>query len=266
MRTLRNAFLIGTVLSVLMVPNSADAQRRARAGFYADTAFGSLAWISRVATRSAARRSRIVFDLSGENCTSVPAKGPQWFLINHSSEDQVGKTGYFSVRILYSFEPDAPPPAGYAGIHLHRNSNWFDANNKLASEEFERDSFQIPLNDEAFIALHSPYEGMKDENLAKLEKAIGRWHMKPTPDQESSWADRHLYGTMLRAYSSAKTGAISARLIRFTPTAGNDSSDPVVFWLDPRGATFATILVEAPRNPGSYVQRVYTIRFDDRCQ
>ena len=260
-------FVIGTVLSVLHGPEFSRCAtqgprwllRRHRIRL---ACLDKSAWPP---DRLRAAR-RIVFDLSGENCTSVPAKGPQWFLINHSSEDQVGKTGYFSVRILYSFEPDAPPPAGYAGIHLHRNSNWFDANNKLASEEFERDSFQIPLNDEAFIALHSPYEGMEDENLAKLEKAIGRWHMKPTPDQESSWADRHLYGTMLRAYSSAKTGAISARLIRFTPTAGNDSSDPVVFWLDPRGATFATILVEAPRNPGSYVQRVYTIRFDDRCQ
>ncbi len=265
MRGLRNATLIGTLLSVLIFPNPADAQRRSRASFYNQTEFGALAWVNSVATKAAARQRRIVFDLTSENCTSIPDTGPNWFLINHSNAEQDGKIGYFSIRILYSFEPDAEPPLGYAGIHLHRNGNWFDANGRQASNEFERDSFQIPLNLEAFVELHSPYSGMENENLAKLEKALGEWHMKPMPEQESSWADRHLYGAMLRAYSSARTGAISARLIRFTSIAGDYSKDPVLFWLDPRGASFATILVEAPRHPGTPVRRVYTVRFDDKC-
>ena len=266
MKALIRAAVVGSILTFCLAPGSADAQRRSRAQFFSDTAFGSLAWVSGVASKSSAQRRRVVYDLAGESCTSLPAEGPQWFLINHRNEDQVGKTGYFAVRILYTFDEDSVPPAAYAGIHLYRNSNWFDQQNKPLADEFERNSFQIPLNDEAFIELHSPYPGMEPENLAKLEKAVGAWHMKPTPDQESSWEDRHLYGPMLRAYSSAKTGAISARLIRFTPTGGSDSTDPVVFWLDTRGASAATILVEAPRNPGAFVQRVYTVRFDDKCE
>ena len=92
-----------------------DPERRS----FPDTAFGSLAWVSGVAAKSSAQRRRIVFDLAGESCTSLPAEGPQWFLINHRNEDQVGKTGYFAVRILYTFDEPIPclPPA-YAGIHL----------------------------------------------------------------------------------------------------------------------------------------------------
>lgn len=265
MSALRNAAAIGSVLSLLLAPDLAEAQRRSRAQFFADTPFGSLAWVSGATTKASARGKRAVFDLSGERCTQLPATGRQWFLINHRDEEQVGRTGYFSVRILYSFEPGDAASGPDEGVHLYRNSNWYDSSNTEITDEYEKGYFQVPLTRQTFIELHSPAKGMEDGNLHKLEDAVGQWHMKPTDKQESSWADHPLYGAMLRAYSSATTGAISARLIRFTPTAGVDSRDPVLFWLDPRGASFATILVDAPRNPGSNVQRNYTVRFDDHC-
>ena len=246
------------------LPPAAEAGSQLREPFYADTPFGSLAWVRSVATKSAARTKRVVFGLAGEACTELPGSGSQWFLINHRDEELVGQTGYFSVRILYAFEPNQTTSGLNAGIHLQRNSNWFDAKGTKITDDYERNSFQIPLTEESFIALHSPGVGAEHQNLAKLEEAVGNWHLKPKADSASSWEDRYLYGPMLRAYSSPTIGAISARLIRFTATSSAVSGEPLLFWLDPRGAKSATILVDAPRQAYTGT-RVYTVRFDGNC-
>ena len=89
--------------------------------------------------------------------------------------------------------------------------------------------------------------------------------MKPTRDAKSTWEDRYLYGPTLRAYLGQSDLAISARLMRFTATASTWSTKPVVFWLDPRGAKAATILVNAPRHPDTPSRRVYAVKFGGTC-
>lgn len=243
--------------------SAADARRVHRTLFYTDTPFGSLAWVRGPATRSAARTKLTLEDLSGETCISLPGAGAQWFIINHHDEELAGQVGYFSVRILYEFAGGTPDAK--TGIHLQRNSNWYDASGRQSVRDYQRSSEQIALTDSGFIALHDPVAGNEDARLAELEKAVGSWHMKPTADDQSSWADRYLYGPMLRAYLRTSSSAISARLIRFTATSSSGSRDPVLFWLDPRGATSATILVDAPRHTYAGSRRVYSVNFEDAC-
>jgi hypothetical protein len=186
-------------------------------------------------------------------------------MINHSDADLEGQAGYFSIRILYNYGPDERMPENEIGIHLQRNGNWFDASGNQVTTEYERNSGQISLSDQDFIDLHQPSEDGSAERLELLEKEVGRWHMKPSADSESSWSDRYLYGPMLRAYLSQSAVAISARLIRFTSTSSTWSNKPVLFWLDPRGAKAATILVDAPKHTYSASRRVYAVKFGGTC-
>lgn len=247
------------------VTTAARAERVHRSIFYEDTPFGSLAWVSGSGTRSAARGKLMVDDLSREACINLPAAGTQWFLINHSDADLEGQTGYFSVRILYNYGPDEQPPEHAVGLHLQRNGNWFDASDRQITAEYERNSDQITLSDQTFISLHDPAEETSAERYEQLRKEVGNWHMKPTLEGGGSWDERYLYGPMLKAYLSQAAVAISARLIRFTATSGTWSNSPIVFWLDPRGAKAATILVDAPRHTYSASRRVYSVKFGGGC-
>lgn len=253
--------LIGALMWVL----PAEARRVHRSLFYSETPFGSLAWVSNTPTRLLARSKFLVDDLYRESCINMPASGAHWFVINHRSEDLEGQTGYFSIRILYQFAPGERSIDARTGIHLQRNGNWFNANSTQVARDYERSSEQIALSEQDFMGLHNPNAGEEDEALADLEQAVGSWHMKPSGNDESSWADRYLYGPMLRAYLGESTGAISARLIRFTATSRSNSSEPVLFWLDPRGATSATILVDAPRHTYEGSRRVYSVMFNGTC-
>jgi hypothetical protein len=256
--------IVGAVLlTALSVPSYAE--RVHRSIFYNDTPFGSLAWVKGSVTRASARSKLTVEDLSSKTCINLPATGVQWFMINHSDADLDGQTGYFSVRILYNFGPEERLPEDEIGIHLQRNGNWFDASGAQVVAEYERNSDQIALTDQTFIDLHEPSEEKVTERLEELQKAVGPWHMKPTGNSESTWSDRYLYGPMLRAYLSQSAVAISARMIRFTSTASTWSTSPVVFWLDPRGAKAATILVDAPRHTYSASSRVYAVKFGGTC-
>jgi len=254
-----------TFASVLGTPTAAEAQRVHRSIFFAETPFGSLAWIDSARKRATARTKLMVQDLTTENCIVLPGTGVQWFMINHRDDELEGEVGYFAVRVLYRFESATPVPDRRTGIHLQRNANWFSSDGKQTVNEYERDSPQIPLSLQDFLSLHDP--NVPDApNLSKLEAAVGTWHMKPEMDANSSWSDRYLYGPMLRAYFDSLTDAMSARLLRFTVTSNNTSSNPVLFWLDPRGARSALILIDAPtlRYDGS--RRVYEVFFTDGCK
>lgn len=243
----------------------AESRRVQRSIFYANTSFGSLAWIANSAKRSAARSRLFVEDLSVEDCVELPKRGVPWFAINHSEADIEGQVGYFSVRIIYRFNAGQRSADSRTGIHLQRNGNWFDVDGKQVAREYERAPEQIGLSEAEFINLHDPMSSAASANLRALEHEIGNWHMKPTLDGDSSWSGRYLYGPMLRAYLTTSTGAISARLIRFTATASTNSDEPVLFWLDPRGATSATILIDAPTQTYVGSNRVYTVTFGEAC-
>jgi hypothetical protein len=240
------------------------ADRKHRSLFYEDTPFGSLAWIRGATTQAKALNRLTVYDLTDENCITLPASGVQWFMINHRTVDPEMKDqiGYFSVRILYRTESDEEGRYARQGLHIHRNGNWVDGRGQLVRAH-ERDSEQIKLSEQDFISLHDPRAGDEDASLAVLEQSLGPWHMKPTAESETSWYDRHLYGARLRAYSSAATSAISARLIRFAATSAPNRS--VLFWLDPLGATSALILVDAPRHDFQGSRRVYDVKFGGTC-
>jgi len=241
-----------------------SADRVHRSLFYDNTPFGSLAWMKGVKTRSAARDRLTVNNLADDNCIVLPAKGIQWFMINHRDPDLDGVPGYFSVRILYRTNPDAAGGAIRQGLHIQRNGNWYDGSRRVA-RPYERHPEQIALSEQDFIALHDPAEGDEEKSAAALEASLGPWHMAPSADDQTSWTDRHLFGARLRAYSSPGTSAISARLIRFTATSSASSADPVVFWLDPLGATSALILVDAPRHDYQGSRRVYDVLFEGIC-
>ncbi len=257
--------IVASAAFLAAFPIPLHAERVHRSIFYENTPFGSLAWVKGSPTRASARSKLTVDDLSSETCINLPATGIQWFMINHSDADLDGQTGYFSVRVLYNFGPEERLPEDEIGIHLQRNGNWFDASGTPVAAEYERNSDQIALTDQAFINLHEPSEENVPERLEELRKAVGDWHMKPTGSSESTWSDRYLYGPMLRAYLSQSAVAISARMIRFTSTASSWSRSPVVFWLDPRGAKAATILVDAPRHTYSASRRVYAVKFGGTC-
>lgn len=250
----------------LAMGNPAEARRVHRQLFYSGTPFGSLAWVQNAPTRDTARRKLMVEDLSGETCIALPDAGVQWFMINHRDDELEGEVGYFSVRILYRFASGDAVPDWRSGIHLQRNGNWFGTDGRPVAKEYERDSPQIPLSPQEFVALHDPNAPDGTHNLARLEAAVGPWHMKPAVDADSSWSDRYLYGPMLKAYFTDLTDAISARLLRFTVTSSNTSSSPVLFWLDPRGASSALVRIDAPtlRYEGS--RRVYEVFFDRECE
>jgi hypothetical protein len=261
----RRVMIALAAISILACVPPAEARRVHRSLFYSETPFGSLAWVSNTPTQLLARSRLAVADFSGETCMNLPASGAQWFIINHRSEDLDGQTGYFSIRVLYQFAPGERSIDARTGIHLQRNGNWFDAEGNQIGRGYERDSEQISLTEEDFMGLHNPEAGKEKEALAELEKAVGNWHLKPATEDDSSWADRYLYGPMLRAYLGESTGAISARLIRFTATSSSNSSEPVLFWLDPRGAASATVLVDAPRHTYEGSRRVYSVMFDGTC-
>lgn len=244
--------------------STAEAARVHRSIFYENTPFGSLAWVRGSATRPAARTKLVVDDLTAETCINLPASGAQWFMVNHRDEQLEGQMGYFSVRILYQFDQDHPQDSR-TGIHLQRNGNWFDGTGKQIARDYERNPEQIALSEEAFITLHAPGKDQEAASLAALEEAVGPWHMKPTAEDESTWADRHLQGARLKAYLGPTTEAISARFIRFTATSSSSSGEPVLFWLDPRGATSALILVDAPRHTYAAARRVYSFLFGGTC-
>ena len=254
---------LALVCSLSWAP-TAQADRVHRSLFYSETPFGSLAWVRGSPTRSAARTKLTVDDLTGESCINLPGSGVQWFMVNHRDEELEGQTGYFSVRILYQFGPDRPQDSR-TGIHLQRNGNWFDAAGRPIARDYERNPEQISLSDLNFITLHDPIKGEESVSLAALEEAVGPWHMKPTAGDDSTWVDRHLYGAQLKAYLGAATEAISARLIRFTATSSTSSGEPVLFWLDPRGAASGLILVDAPRHTYSGSRRVYSVLFGGTC-
>ena len=261
----------GTAVAILIALGAAfqalpaQAERRLRSDFYGNTPFGSLAWVKNSKTRSAARSNLAVIDLTEETCINLPTQGIQWFMINHSDADLEGRAGYFSVRILYDFGSEDRSSEDQIGIHLQRNGNWFDASGNTTPDEYELNPDQITLSGQSFINLHDPSEDGNQERLKGLEQAVGNWHMKPTRDAKSTWEDRYLYGPTLRAYLGQSDLAISARLMRFTATASTWSTKPVVFWLDPRGAKAATILVNAPRHPDTPSRRVYAVKFGGTC-
>lgn len=244
--------------------STAEAARVHRSIFYENTPFGSLAWVRGSPTRASAKTKLAIDDLTGESCINLPASGAQWFMVNHRDEEMEGQTGYFSVRILYQFDKDHPEDSR-TGIHLQRNGNWFDAKGKQIARDYERNPEQIALSGKDFISLHDPVKGKESVSLAALEDAVGPWHMKPTEQDEITWVDRHLQGAQLKAYLGATTEALSARFIRFTATSGSSSGEPVLFWLDPRGATSALILVDAPRHTSAGSRRVYSVLFGGTC-
>jgi hypothetical protein len=205
-----------------------------------------------------------VENLAEETCITLPANGIQWFIINHRDAELGGQPGYFSVRILYRTNVGETGTQARQGLHVQRNGNWYDGKRRIA-RSYERHPEQISLTEQNFIALHDPGQGKEAESLAALQASIGPWHMAPSADEETSWTDRHLLGAQLRAYSGATTSAISARLIRFTATSSTSSADPVVFWLDPLGATSALILVDAPRHDYQGSRRVYEVQFGGNC-
>jgi hypothetical protein len=256
----------GLLSFTAITPSSARNVHRSI--FFVETPFGSLAWVKGALTRASARASYKVEDLSPEACVSMPGAGAQWFMINHRDSELEGSVGYFSVRILYNFEEGISSPEARTGLHLQRNANWFDSNGVEVKDDFDRPSEQIALTNDTFIQFHDPEMGQEASraSLTALEAKVGQWHMKPTKDAESTWADRYLYGPMLRAYLSSTNTAISARLIRFTATSSNSSREPVLFWLDPRGATSATILIDAPRHAYAGSRRVYTVMFGNECR
>lgn len=258
--------LASTVLAVVCTvasASTAEAGRVHRKLFYTETPFGSLAWVRGPARRSGAESALRVHDLSNEPCVNLPSTGPQWFVINHRAEEFEGQVGYFSVRILYEFAAGATGTR--TGIHLQRNGNWFDASGNQISKEYQRHPEQVALSSSSFFELHNPMAGKEEASLASLEQAIGNWHMKPKADEDSSWSDRYLYGPMLKAYLRATDTYMSVRHIRFTATAGSNTQEPVLFWLDPAGATSATILVDAPRHTHEGARRVYTVNFENAC-
>ena len=173
--------------------------------------------------------------------------------------------GYFSVRILYEYGPDERLAEHYVGIHLQRNGNWFDDAGAPSADRYDWNSDQIGMTEQAFVSLHDPSDEKAADRLQEFQTTVGFWHMKPTTDGKSTWSDRYLYGPMLKAYLSKYAAAISARMIRFTATASPWSSSPVVFWLDPRGAKAATILIDAPRHPAPPTRRVYGVKFGGAC-
>lgn len=203
-------------------------------------------------------------NLSEENCINLPSSGTQWFLINHRDDGLDGQTGYFSIRILYQ---SGSTDRDYIrqGIHIQRNGNWYDEAGHQIKAGHERNPEQIKLSGEQFISLHDPRSGKEASNLAALVSNLGAWHIKPTLEEETSWTDRYLYGATLKAYASDTTGAISARLIRFTATSSSSSGEPVLFWIDPCGAESALILVDAPRHEYQGSRRVYQIKFGGTC-
>jgi len=235
-----------------------------RSLFYDNTPFGSLAWMKGVKTQSAARDRLTVTNLVDDSCIVLPAKGIQWFMINHRDPDLDGVPGYFSVRILYRTNPDETGSPIRQGLHIQRNGNWYDGSRRVA-RPYERHPEQISLSEQDFIALHDPAQGDEQKNYTALEASLGPWHMAPSANDQTSWSDRHLLGARLRAYSSPNTSAISARLIRFTATSSASSADPVVFWLDPMGATSALILLDAPRHDYQGSRRVYDVQFGGAC-
>ncbi len=251
---------------MLVFSGPADARRVHRSLFFSETPFGSLAWVQNAPTRSTARTRLLVRDLTGEDCIALPPTGSQWFMINHRDEELEGQTGYFAIRILYRFAADANTLDARTGVHLQRNGNWLEPDGKTLAGEYERDSAQIALSPEEFADLHDADITMAEENLARLRSAVGNWHLKPSVEAESSWSDRYLYGSMLKAYFNSLTAALSARLLRFTVTSSDTTSQPVLFWLDPRGASSAIIRIDAPtlRYEGS--RRVYEVFFDRQCQ
>ena len=251
----------------LVLAAPADARRVHRSIFYSEMPFGSLALVRSQATRAQARSSLTVEDFQDQTCLALPMSGPQWFIVNHRSDELDGQVGYFSIRILYQFENsgEEQPLETRTGIHLQRNASWYLENGTQVTRDYQRQPEQISLSESAFIDLHNPATDKEPERLAQLEAAVGAWHMRPTPEDDSSWSDRHLYGPMLRAYLSGTTGAISARLIRFTATSSSSSTEPILFWLDPRGARSATILVDAPRHDYQGSRRVYSVMFDGPC-
>ncbi len=248
-----------------LLPLPVQAERRLRADFYEETPFGSLAWIRNSTTRAAAESNLFVVDLTTTPCIALPAEGIHWFMINHSDRNLDGRPGYFAVRILYEYESDDHLPLNQVGIHLQRNGNWFDASGTEIADGFEKYPDQITLSGASFTSLHDPSGQDAARRLERFRKSVGDWHLKPTRDGESSWQDRYLYGPALRAYFKRSAFAISARLMRFTATARTWSTKPVVFWLDPRGAEGATILINAPRHPDTPSRRVYTVKFGGGC-
>lgn len=264
---MRNLFLslnaIGLALLSTLEPSSAGDPMH-RSLFYENTPFGSLAWVNGATTRSSARDMLTVDNVVDDACINLPASGVQWFMINHRDPELEDQLGYFLVRILYQTDPNATGGQVRHGLHVQRNGNWYDANKKLVRSH-ERQPDQITINEQNFIALHDPRQGDEANSLAKLLASLGPWHMAPSADEETSWADRGFLGASLRAYTSSTTSAISARLIRFTATSSTSSSDPVVFWLDPMGATSALILIDAPRHEYLGSRRVYDVKFGDAC-
>lgn len=250
---------------LLLWPGLAESRNLHRSLFYEETPFGSLAWVNGVATRASARSKFTVEDLSIESCVRLPPTGAQWFMVNHRDVELEGEVGYFAIRIVYDFGNRAGLDGTQPGLHLQRNGNWYGDDGLQISGTYERSSEQIALPLEEFIKLHDPSMDQDAERRAELQRAIGSWHMRPSADAENSWFDRYLYGPMLRASVRGATGAISARLIRYTVTASTSSNEPVLFWLEPRGATSATIWVDAPRQTYSGSKRVYTVMFGKDC-
>lgn len=234
-----------------------------RSLFYSETSFGSLAWISGAGNRIYARSSFLVDDLSGDACVALPASGAQWFMINHFDPEMTAEPGYFFIRILYNFSEQGSAEPSRKGIHVDRNANWFDDAGRPLPSVYARENPLLAPAD--FFALHDIAPSGEAATRLKLEQSIGPWHAKPSPTSDGSWADRDLLGAVSRAYSGAQTAAVSARLIRFVPNSAGRSSEPVIFWLDPRGATSATILIDAPRNEYVGAKRNYTVRFGGSC-
>lgn len=264
----RNGFrriaLAASCLAMFLQP--AQANRILRSNFYENTGLGSLAHLPNSKTESAARGALAVVDLTGEQCIRLPSAGPQYFLINHYDEGLQGEVGYFSVRILYEYASEEEPAEHYVGIHLQRNGNWFDETGTQSAGRYEWASDRAGImTDQTFMDLHNPSGEKAADRFKELQSSVGNWHMKPTAESESSWSDRYLYGPLLRAYLREDVTAISARMIRFTATASIWSSSPVVFWLDPRGAKAATILIDAPRHPGAPARLVYGVTFGGTC-
>jgi hypothetical protein len=252
-------------LTCLFFPGESAAQSRVqRASFFNSTPFGSLAWISGAGTRAAARSRLFVTDISDASCAELPRRPLYWFMVNHLNAEQAGKVGYFSVRIIYESDQGVAA-ASKSGLHLYRNANWYAQNGREDTKGFERKPGYSELDVDGFMNLHKAAASEADAALAKLEEFIGPWHMRPDAESPSSWADRNLYVTPVKAALNDRVTGISARLLRFTATSSNSSDEPVLFWLSAENASAATIIVDVPNLSSEGARSSYRVMFGGTC-
>jgi hypothetical protein len=218
---------------VFLVPYYAYGQDRMhRSLFFAQTIFGSLAWVDpESVSYSSAKGQEIVYDLSSPGCHSLPLRSRYWFLINHNNPTRIGEVGFFAVRIV----GQATKGANAEALLVYRTPGWFDDSGRPLGEgppDVDRKRPSIAnfaqLHDDA--ASSSP----PDQRLKELISGVGVWHAHIQVGAPSTWDNRHIFATTSHL-DQAQTNSnpiLDAMLLRFTTRDEGDTPKPSLFYFN----------------------------------